>query len=324
MMEQTKEDIPWVSFCISTYKRPEFLKQQLISLSQQTLPNFNVVICDNDPLASAEGIVKEFSDKRFFYYHNTKNLGMILSFNRSIEKAVTPYIVMLTDDDHVDPEMLLEFKNVADKYPGYPAYLGCKRKHTLSKQIEIFDKENYVFQLLDPDKTETILWSSCLLETETVKQFGGIPDFGSPHFADHALLALCGKHRGGVFTNNVYGSLASHDQNFSKSHFDLYYKGCIGFHDFVTSNFEISFYKKGNTNALEKHLYNWFLKNYFILSKYFTYKKPNRETLHDIHNFSEKILALSFMKSISPKFRVMQMLFHFKKPLFLIKYYRRS
>jgi glycosyltransferase involved in cell wall biosynthesis len=321
-MEQVEEGQAWVSFCISTYKRPSFLKRQLISLSQQTIPNFDVVVCDNDPEASAEGIVKEFNDKRFFYYHNERNLGMILSFNRAIEKATTPYIVMLTDDDHVDTNMLKEFKSIINLHPGYPAYLGCKRKNVLSKKVKIFDKENYAFQLLDPGKTETILWSSCILEAAIVKRFGGIPDFGSPHFADHALLVLCGKNRGGVFINKVYGSLASHDQNFSKGHFDLYYKGCAGFYQFVTSNFDISSYKKNGVNALEKHLHNWFLNNYFILKKYFTYKKYNHETLQDIDDFSHKIMSLSFMKPVSWKFQLMQIGFLLKKPLFLIKYHR--
>jgi glycosyltransferase involved in cell wall biosynthesis len=322
-MEVVKENEAWVTFCISTYKRPEFLKDQLKSLSQQTLQNFNVVICDNDPEASAEKIVKEFNDKRFFYYHNERNLGMILSFNRAIENATTPYIVMLTDDDHVDTNMLIEFKDIIHEHPGYPAYLGCKRKNVPGKELEIFDKENYAFQLLDPDSTETILWSSCILETATVKELGGIPDFGSPHFADHALLVACGKKRGGVFVNKVYGALASHDQNFSKSRFDLYYKGCKGFFEFVRANFDISSYKKNGVNALEKHLHNWFLKNYFILKKYFTYKRYDKQTLEDIDDFSRNIMSLSFMKSVSTKFQLWQIVFLLKKPLFLIRYQRR-
>ena len=321
-MEQIIESKPWVTFCMTTYKRPEFLKKQLISLSQQTFSNFNVVISDNDPDASAEKIVRDINDKRYYYYHNGENLGMIQSFNNSIGKAATPYIVMLTDDDHVDTNMLSELRNIVVKYPGYPIYLGCNRVHKSNKEIEIFDNENYIFQLLNPMLSKTILWSSCLLETDTVQEFSGIPDFGSPHFADHALLALCGKYRGGVFINKIYGSLASHDQNFSKSHFDLYYKGCIGFYEFITSNFDIKFYKKQNVNALEKHLHTWFLDNYFILKKYFTYKNYQKDILIEIDNFSKKILNLSFMKSVLSSFHIRQLIFLLKKPLFLIKYHR--
>ena len=319
-MELIEENKPWVTFCMTTYKRPEFLKKQLLSLSRQTFSNFQVVISDNDPDASARKIVEAFNDQRFCYYHNGENIGMIASFNKSIHKAITPYIVMLTDDDHVDENMLKEFKAIIEKYPGYPIYMGCKRSDKEHDEIEIFDNENFIFQFLHPGRTSIILWSSCLLDRETVQEFGGIPDFGSPHFADHALLLLCGKNKGGVFINKMYGSLASHDQNFSKSHFDLYYKGCVGFYNFITSNFEKKFYKKDNINALEQHLQKWFLDNYFALKKYFTYKNYQEETLNEIKTFSEKILSLSFMKSALSKFRIRQLLFLFKVPFFFIKY----
>jgi glycosyltransferase involved in cell wall biosynthesis len=319
-MELIEENKPWVTFCMTTYKRPEFLKKQLLSLSRQTFSNFQVVISDNDPDASGREIVEAFHDQRFRYYPNGKNIGMIASFNKSIEKAFTPYIVMLTDDDHVDENMLNEFNSVIEKHPGYPIYLGCKRSDKKQDEVEIFDNENYVFEFLHPGRTLVILWSSCLLDRKTVQEFGGIPDFGSPHFADHALLLLCGKNKGGVFINKLYGSLASHDQNFSKSHFDLYYQGCVGFYNFITSNFEERIFKKDNINALEEHLHIWFLNNYFALKKYFTYKNYQEEILNEINSFSEKILSLSFMKSALLKFRIRQLVFLFKAPFFFIKY----
>ena len=142
------ESKPWVTFCMTTYKRPEFLKKQLTCLSNQTFTNFHVVISDNDPEASAEGIVRAFNDNRFLYYHNERNLGMILSFNRAIEKAATPYIVMLTDDDHVDKNMLKNLKVLSIYIPVIPLILVVRDKNIPGKQVEIFDKENYVFELL--------------------------------------------------------------------------------------------------------------------------------------------------------------------------------
>ncbi len=248
---------------------------------------------------------------------------MIASFNRAIEMTTTRYLVMVTDDDTVDNEMLKDFRNIINNYPGHSIYVGCKRKNQPEKKIEIFNEHDYLFELLSPQKTEAILWSSCILETSTTKKMGGIPDFGSPHFADHALLAICGKEKGGLFINKIYGSLNSHDSNFSKSSFTLYYDGCIGFHNFITTNFKRDTYITPDTNSLERHIQNWFLKNYFILKKYFTYKKYNRETLKAINDFSEKIMGLSFMKSISRKFQFLKIIFLLKKPLFLIKYHRR-
>lgn len=319
-MEFDSKTEPWVTFCMTTYKRPEFLRNQLESLFRQTDPNFYVVISDNDPEASARNVVEQFNDDRLFYYHNGENLGMIRSFNKSIQHAQTAYLVMLTDDDHVHEDMLAEFNKIISRHNNYPIYIGCVRTNKNPNETEVLAKEDFVFQILNPDKTKTILWSSCILETETVRAFGGIPEFGSPHFADHALLLLCGKYKGGVVINKTFGSLASHDQNFSKSHFELYYKGCKGFYEFISSNFEVSFYEKKNINALERHIYTWFLDNYFILKKYFTFKRFQKETLSEIDSFAARILDLSFMKPVRSKFRLRQFIFFIKAPLFFIKY----
>ena len=55
---------PWASFCMSTYKRPEFLKNQIEILLQQTFQNYEIVIADNDPDASGKVVVEAFKDKR--------------------------------------------------------------------------------------------------------------------------------------------------------------------------------------------------------------------------------------------------------------------
>ena len=39
---------PRVSFCMTTYKRPEILKATLGMISQQTFTDFEVIISDND------------------------------------------------------------------------------------------------------------------------------------------------------------------------------------------------------------------------------------------------------------------------------------
>src|SRR5882724_9793787 len=101
MQDNLKEDngrLPWVTFCMTTYKRPAYLKKQIAAILRQTFSDFAVIISDNDPEASAEGIVKSFDDDRIQYHLNEVNLGMIKSFNRSLAKAKSEYIVMITDD----------------------------------------------------------------------------------------------------------------------------------------------------------------------------------------------------------------------------------
>ena len=319
MIESEMGNEPWVTFCMTTYKRPEFLRSQLKSLLKQTFTNFRIIISDNDFSASGEPVVKEIDDPRIFYECNGENLGMIRSFNKSILKAKSEYIVTVTDDDPVDISMLTDFHKIISQYPGYPIYLGCRRNKREENAIEVFKKEDYLFQILHPKLTQNILWSSGIMKTSVVQSIGGIPDFGSPHFADHALLALSGKENGGVLINKMYSSLSSHSENFSKKNFELYYTGCLGFYKLITKNFDKSFYIKGRDNALLRHLYQWFIANSFSLRKYFTYKDYNREIIGEISDFSKKIMKISFMRNVRYKYYGKLFIFILKRPLFKMK-----
>ena len=124
MIEPVSENKPWVTFCMTTYKRPEFLRNQLNSLLKQTFTNFRIIISDNDTSASGESIVKEINDPRISYACNEINLGMVKSFNRSLNRAATEYVVMITDDDPVYPEMLQTLYDLSIEYPGYGMYYG--------------------------------------------------------------------------------------------------------------------------------------------------------------------------------------------------------
>jgi glycosyltransferase involved in cell wall biosynthesis len=306
---------------MSTYKRPDFLRSQLKSLLKQTFTNFQIIISDNDTSASAESIVKEINDPRISYECNGENLGMIASFNKSIKKARSKYIVTITDDDPVDSSMLADFHRIISEYPGYSIYLGCHRK-TGKDAIEVFKNKDYLFQILHPALTKNLLWSSGIIKTSVVQGFGGIPDFGSPHFADHALLALSGKETGGVLINKMYSSLSSHNENFSKKNFELYYIGCLEFYKFITQNFDKSFYIKGKNNALLRHLYRWFIANSFSLRKYFTYKNRDTEIIMQISDFSEKIMKIPFMRNVRFKYYFKVFIFFLKRPLYRMKILR--
>ncbi|ANH80766.1 hypothetical protein A8C56_07030 [Niabella ginsenosidivorans] len=306
---------PWVSFCISTYKRPVFLKSQLNLLLQQTDPNFEIVISDNDPEASGKAVVEQLNDQRLKYYRNDDNLGMIRSFNKSIERASTEYIVMVTDDDPVDTNMLHEFKTVINNYPGYSIYCGCVRTGKSENEIECFSATDFSFQLLHPKLTLNFLWSSCVLKKQTVLNIGGMPDYGSPHLADHAMLALCSKEQGGLFINKMFSHLNKHDSNFSKSNFNLYYIAGTRFIALMTKAFPEEFYIKNGENAIAKHLKKWFITNIFILKKYFTITNPNPEKAKEVDQLAHNLLKLSLIKKFKTLYTFKLIVFNIKKCL---------
>src|SRR5687767_9925038 len=116
--------MPWISFCMTTYKRAEFLKRTLQSILRQTFSDFEIIISDNDPNGSAKEVINELNDPRIYYEINGENLGMVRSFNKSLGRATGEFILMITDDDPVYPDLLETLHKLHVDFPGYGMYLG--------------------------------------------------------------------------------------------------------------------------------------------------------------------------------------------------------
>lgn len=309
--------MPLVSFCISTYKRPQILSKQLQLLSQQIYTDFEVVISDNDPDKSAEGVVNSLHDKRYKYYANEVNLGMIKSFNKSIERANTEYIVMITDDDPLNINFLSEMIPLIRDYPCKSLYCGFKRNQTNPNRIELIDREHFPCEVLHPVKNPSIFWTNCILRKDDVVKIGLIPDYGSPHLSDHALLALTGSINGGVVKNKIYSSHFLHDDNYSRGNFETYYAGCIGFYKLMSTYFNDHINSKEIDKTIRLHLRNWFIIMSSSLRRYY-YKQNDIDKSNAIEDFSKRILSLPFMKDAILKFKLKKLIFHIKTFLRLL------
>ncbi len=314
-MTDTTETIPWVSFCMSTYQRPQFLQKQLQTIGLQTFPNFEVIISDNDPAQSAASVVSELSDSRFKYFSNGSNLGMIASFNKSIERAVGEYIVMITDDDPVKEQFLSELHEMHQGDPSFSLYAGFIRRDLKSDELEIIPGEHFVKEILDVKKTPWLLWSSCIMKKSVVMEVGKMPDYGSPHFADQALIAMVGSKGGGLIKNKMFSSLSSHEGNFSKSNFHTYVLGCQGFYNLMERFGTGRTFQIEERKAVLSHLGKWFFGCIFTLKKYF-YLTSNVLQHEAIVACAREILTLPYMRRFVPKYYAKSVIFEVKKRLF--------
>jgi glycosyltransferase involved in cell wall biosynthesis len=317
-MTDNTETIPWVSFCMSTYQRPDFLQKQLQNIALQTFGNFEVIISDNDPSQSAKPIVAALLDSRFKYFSNGENLGMIASFNKSIERANADFIVMITDDDPVNEQFLSEMHEMYQRDSSFSLYAGFIRSSLKNDELEIIVGDDFAKEILDLNKTPWILWSSCIMKKSVVVEVGKMPDYGSPHFADHALIAMVGSRSGGMIKNKMFSTLSSHDGNFSKSNFHYYVLGCEGFYNLMER------FSKGRKNEAEEkkaviiHLGKWFFGCIFTLKKYFYI--TNNVSQHDaIVTCAREILTLPYMQRFKPKYYAKSVIFEVKKKLLFKK-----
>lgn len=313
------EEKTWVSFCISTYKRPGILSAQIKLLLSQSFTEFEIIISDNDPDGSARDIIAFFNDDRVHYFNNEVNLGMILSFNKSIERSKTDFIVMVTDDDPVDPDFLKTFYDLYKKYPGYSIYCGFSRTRRPENSIEIIPREKFIQEILDPQLTSNLLWSSAVIRKVDALRIGLIPDYDSPHLADHAFMAKVGSVNGGVILNKMYSSLSSHDSNFSKFNFHYYVEGCKGFYNTMIPYCRVPAVQPHAEKALLNHLGAWFIANFFTAKKYYTLVKPDQNMVSEISRCANQILQYSFMKRFRFKYILKDLIFSAKKQAWRLK-----
>jgi GT2 family glycosyltransferase len=119
-----------ISVLIPTYKRPYWLKQCLLSVVNQTLKPYEVIISDNDPEKNTETekIVYEFAKEYKFikYEKNKENIGSEGNFRKLLSMASGDLIQFLPDDDLLTPWALEELSKPLMEYEDVKIAKGKK------------------------------------------------------------------------------------------------------------------------------------------------------------------------------------------------------
>lgn len=97
-----------ISVIVPVYNTAEFLEECLISLSSQSLDNFEVICVDDCSTDSSLEIIKKKLrvDSRFRLIQNKNNLGVSASRNAGLESANGEYVYFLDSDDFLEENAL--------------------------------------------------------------------------------------------------------------------------------------------------------------------------------------------------------------------------
>lgn len=95
------KNIPKVSIIIPTYNRAKYLPQAIESALAQDYPNLEVIVSDNCSIDETPEVVKKYlNDKRFKYFRNKENIGMVRNWRKAIfEYSTGEWGLILSDDD---------------------------------------------------------------------------------------------------------------------------------------------------------------------------------------------------------------------------------
>lgn len=108
-----------LSICIPAYKRIEFLKRLLDSITIQHFRDFEVVVTDDSPTDDVEIVCEEYSKKFPLHYRRNKTaLGTPENWNEAIRNATGQWIKLMHDDDwFASPVSLAMFAKTVEENP---------------------------------------------------------------------------------------------------------------------------------------------------------------------------------------------------------------
>lgn len=92
---------PLVSVVLCTYNGDRFVAEQLESICRQNYPHLEIIIVDDSSTDGTFELLTQYAqkDQRIRLYHNEKNLGFNLNFNRACSLAKGDFIAIADQDD---------------------------------------------------------------------------------------------------------------------------------------------------------------------------------------------------------------------------------
>lgn len=114
------KESPLVSVVITTYNRAKLLERAIDSVLEQTYPNIEIIITDDNSTDTTRELVEAYMRKcrtPILYRSNDKNMGACFTRNEGIKIASGYFYTGLDDDDSFEKDRIENFiNNWADSY----------------------------------------------------------------------------------------------------------------------------------------------------------------------------------------------------------------
>lgn len=217
--------MPEFSVCIPAYKG-RFLDECIRSILGQTVADFELIILNDCSPEPVKAIVGGFDDPRIRYYENTRNVGGVKltdNWNRCLELAQGEYIVMMGDDDRMDPAYLETFSVLIKNYAGLDVY-HCRSMVIddggvplrLTPSAPAYERVcDHIWHRLNQWRSQYI--SDFVYRTETLRQLGGFYPLPLAWGSDDITAYLAAAGKGIAHTNEPVFQYRSNGLSISSS-----------------------------------------------------------------------------------------------------------
>ncbi len=194
---------PFFSIGVTTYNRPELLKQTLATITKQTFSDFEVIVGNDytqEPLcAELLGI----RDPRIRFVNRSQNLGEVRNMNALLNLARGRYFTWQCDDDLYAPNFLEDVHSALVKF-NYPSCVFTSFENifgssypdlvkTLSGQGQTFSGRQFL-RMFWSGRLKT-MGCTGVYDRKLLKHMGGVESLADTSFAlysEHLLLVRTG------------------------------------------------------------------------------------------------------------------------------------
>lgn len=148
---------PYVSFLVPCFNYAQYLRECLETIQQQTFQNFEILVLDDASTDETPDLAQEMaaSDARIQYYRHAQNIGHLNNYNFGIQKAQGELIWLISADDCLASNTILE--EFVKQFQANPrlGYAFCR--------IQCMDEHSVPYQKFIPRLEEKSLADSAHL-----------------------------------------------------------------------------------------------------------------------------------------------------------------
>lgn len=115
-----------ITTIIPTHRRPKLLRKAILSVLNQTYPDFHVCVYDNASGDETPDVVAQIvrNDPRVTYYCHPENIGGIANFNFGMARVTSPFFSVLSDDNTLLPTFFEDAIRSLQQHPEAILYAG--------------------------------------------------------------------------------------------------------------------------------------------------------------------------------------------------------
>ena len=124
-----------IGIAMTTYNGEKYLKEQIDSILNQTVSDFELIVCDDVSSDSTMDILNDYAEKddRVHVFRNEENLGFLKNFEKAIRICLdrgAEYVALSDQDDVWTDDYLMVLSNILKVNPDIDIAYGKRLNFT--------------------------------------------------------------------------------------------------------------------------------------------------------------------------------------------------